>query len=280
MPFTPSHAVVALPFIRTPLVPAAIAVGAMIPDLPLFVRGFPLGYGRTHDLLWLPVTVVVALAALLVWRLLLRPAAGDLVPGFVARRMPVGWDSSPRASVRETFTRRGQGNPTIGGVAILLVSLALGVVSHIAWDAFTHEGRWGEDLFPLLAEPWGPLTGVKWLQYGSGVAGLVIIGIWVVLRLRAQPPRPFRGAIPAVVRWVWWVSLPVSLISAWIAGALAAGPFTATFTPAHLAYRVLPSTVGVWGLVTVVLCVVISVIRARHARDDARIGASGESDVS
>ena len=39
MPFTPSHAVVALPFLRTPLVPAAIAVGAMTPDLPLFVRG-------------------------------------------------------------------------------------------------------------------------------------------------------------------------------------------------------------------------------------------------
>ena len=38
MPFTPSHAVVALPFVRTPLVPAAIAVGAMAPDLPLFVR--------------------------------------------------------------------------------------------------------------------------------------------------------------------------------------------------------------------------------------------------
>ena len=33
MPFTPSHAVVALPFIRSPLVPAAIAVGAMTPDL-------------------------------------------------------------------------------------------------------------------------------------------------------------------------------------------------------------------------------------------------------
>ncbi|WP_262927685.1 DUF4184 family protein [Microbacterium sp. NIBRBAC000506063] len=48
MPFTPSHAVVALPFVRTPLLPAAIAVGAMAPDLPLFLRGTPLTYQVTH----------------------------------------------------------------------------------------------------------------------------------------------------------------------------------------------------------------------------------------
>ena len=41
MPLTPSHAVVALPFVRTPLLPAAIAVGAMAPDLPLFLRDTP-----------------------------------------------------------------------------------------------------------------------------------------------------------------------------------------------------------------------------------------------
>ncbi len=48
MPFTPSHAVVALPFVRTPLLPAAIAIGAMTPDLPLFLRGTPLSYQATH----------------------------------------------------------------------------------------------------------------------------------------------------------------------------------------------------------------------------------------
>ena len=75
MPFTPSHAVLALPFVRTPLAPAAVAVGAMTPDLPLFVRGLPVTYGLTHDLRWLPVTAMLALALLLLWRALLRPAA-------------------------------------------------------------------------------------------------------------------------------------------------------------------------------------------------------------
>ncbi len=74
MPFTPSHAVVALPFVRTPLVPAAIAIGAMTPDLPLFVRGLPLHYGVTHSFAWLPATVVAGAGAAA--RLAVRAAAG------------------------------------------------------------------------------------------------------------------------------------------------------------------------------------------------------------
>ena len=108
MPFTPSHAVVALPFLRTPLVPAAIAVGAMAPDLPLFVRGLPLHYGLTHSLVWLPLTIVVALVLLLVWRCVLRPAVRELSPG-AARRTPAGGVGCRRrsASLRETFAIAG-----------------------------------------------------------------------------------------------------------------------------------------------------------------------------
>ena len=103
MPFTPSHAVVALPFVRTPLVPAAIAIGAMTPDLPLFVRGLPLHYGVTHSFAWLPATVVVALALLLVWRCVLRPAVRELSPRWLAVRLPAQWDVGAGAALRETL---------------------------------------------------------------------------------------------------------------------------------------------------------------------------------
>ena len=49
-------------------------------------------------------------------------------------------------------------------------------LSHIVWDLFTHEGRVGRPALPVLDEQWGPLTGYKWLQYGSSVLGLVILG--------------------------------------------------------------------------------------------------------
>ena len=66
MPFTPSHAVIALPFARSPLVPAAIAVGAMTPDLPLFLRGVGLSYGFTHgwsNIVWTTLVAFVLLPA-------------------------------------------------------------------------------------------------------------------------------------------------------------------------------------------------------------------------
>ena len=63
MPFTPSHAVVALPLVRTPLIPAAIAVGAMTPDLPLFVRGTPFTYAISHDPAWIVITYVESCAS-------------------------------------------------------------------------------------------------------------------------------------------------------------------------------------------------------------------------
>ncbi|MET0411496.1 MAG: DUF4184 family protein [Polyangiaceae bacterium] len=260
MPFTPSHAVVALPFVRTPLVPAAIAIGAMTPDLPLFVRGTPLQYGRTHDLAWLPVTVLVALALLVVWRCILRPAVRELAPRWLAARLPGEWDAGARASWRETFP------PRASALLLLVASLAIGVVSHIVWDLFTHEARWGVELFPLLDADWGPLTGYKWLQHGSSVVGLAVIGVWMLMWLaRRAPVTPRTRVVPDTVRWVWWFSLPVILIVAWFALLPLYGGFDEHFGPAHLAYRVLPPACALWGALTVVLCLVVQA-RARGAR--------------
>jgi hypothetical protein len=149
VPFTPSHAIVALPFIRTPLAPAAVAVGEMAPDLPLFVRIGPLTYAMTHSWAWMPLTVVVALVLLLVWRCVLRPAVRELAPHRLAVRLPGEWDASAPAGIRETLRpwRR---------VLSLAMALGIGVASHILWDSFTHEGRWGMIALGLGAS-WGPL---------------------------------------------------------------------------------------------------------------------------
>ena len=272
MPFTPSHAVVALPFVRTPLVPAAIAVGAMAPDLPLFVRFAPLGYGRTHDLGWLPATVLVALVLLIAWRCVLRPAARELSPRWLAGRLPAEWDRGAAGSLRDTLgvrTVRAPGLPqrrsmSWRAVALLVVSLALGVVSHIAWDLFTHDGRGGVDLFPALAGQWGALPGYKWLQHGSSIVGLAILAVSAVVWLRR---RAVEASVPCLlpswVRWTWWLSLPVILTVAWVIGLAVYGPLDAEFTTQHLAYRVLPQACAVWGLITVVLAVVVQGLRRR-----------------
>ncbi|UIN29596.1 DUF4184 family protein [Microbacterium binotii] len=259
MPFTPSHAVLALPFVRTPLVPAAIAVGAMTPDLPLFVRGFPVTYGITHDLRWLPVTALLALALLLLWRVLLRPAARELAPGPLAERLPAAWDAPVRTIWRETF------GGSAGAVLLLVASLAIGVASHIAWDAFTHEGRLGSEIFPALEDQWGPLAGIKWLQHGSSAIGLAIIAVWALLWLRRRPRVPYASRTPRWVGAVWVATLPAVLIAAWGIGLALYGPLTSEFTVAHLAYRMLPPACAVWAAGTLVLCGIVVRRRSRGA---------------
>lgn len=257
MPFTPSHAVVALPFVRTPLLPAAIAIGAMTPDLPLFLRGTPITYQTTHTNVVL--STAIALVLLAAWYLVLRPAVRELAPRTVAERLPVQWDRSAPIS-REWWPLRS----TLVSVALLAVSLALGVLSHIAWDAFTHEGRWGVRLLPALAETWGPYPGYKWLQYASGVVGLGILVVFGVRwPIKRAPAAPVRRVLPAAVRVAWWLSLPIVLVAAWLLGLAAYGPLTASWTAQHLAYRVLPLACGLWGLATVALCLVVVALRRR-----------------
>ncbi|PRA78606.1 DUF4184 family protein [Microbacterium sp. MYb66] len=261
MPFTPSHALVALPFIRTPLVPAAIAIGAMTPDLPLFVRGVGLDYSFTHtfgNVVW---TAVIAFVLFLIWRVVLRPAVPELAPLWLARRLPTDWSAGgAEAAGRAVGVGEKRWYPVL-----LAVSFLIGVASHILWDLFTHEGRAGVELLPGLDAMWGPLPGFKWLQHGSSVIGLLIIGVWALLWLRRREARTdATQSLPQGVRIAWWVSLPVILVAALVWGIIAFGPLDAEFTVQHLAYRVLPPACALWGAVTFALCIVLAVRGRRH----------------
>lgn len=255
MPFTPSHAVVALPFVRTRLVPAGIAVGAMTPDLPLFVRGMVPDYAMTHDLRWLPLTTLVAFVLLVIWRCVLRPAVRELAPRPVAERLPGEWDAGASASLRE-IVRGG-----IPAIVWLVLSLALGVATHIAWDLLTHEGRAGVQLFPVLDEQWGPLPGVKWLQHGSSVLGLAVLALVGAVWLARRTPVAVARVLPDAIRILWWLSLPLALVVSSAIALVTAGGFDADFTPTHLIYGVLTKVATVWAATTVALAVVVQIRR-------------------
>jgi hypothetical protein len=191
MPFTVSHAVVALPAVRGPLPAAAVAAGAMAPDVPLFLPGV-LSYAATHGVPSLLVTALPVAAILYaVWLVLLRPAAGALLPEPVGSRLPPTWAHRSR--------------PTWRAALLALAALLLGVLTHVAWDAFTHEGRAGSALLPALAEPWGPLPGYRWIQYASSVGGLAVLGVaairwWRRAERRSAGPAEGRPAERALRR--------------------------------------------------------------------------------
>lgn len=264
MPFTPSHAVVALPFVRTPLVPAAIAVGAMTPDLPLFLRGIGPSYAFTHSTANVVWTALIALVLLALWLIVLRPALVQLTPDAVAERLPDAWRRSGGEAARELLAPRERPGAGSFPVLLLVVSLLLGVLTHIAWDLFTHEGRWGVEAIPALQEQWGPLLGYKWLQHGSSVIGLLILAGYAVrwLRRRGVVRRP--RMLPAWVRWVWYLTLPAFLIAGWFIGLAALGPLGESLSVQQLAYRTLPRASGLWGVFTVLLCAAIVLLSQRR----------------
>jgi hypothetical protein len=206
VPFTPSHAIVALPFARTPLPAGAVAIGAMAPDLPLFFPWAP-SYALTHGFpSLLGVSLPLALALFAIWRLAIRPAAsGLLLPEWLRARMPWAWDRTPRPE-----------HPVRSSLLVATASL-IGIATHVFWDLFTHPDRLGSDWIPALAEQWGPAPGTVWLQHGSSVLGLAVLAVWAVRASRRAGVvhRTDRPAV-AVVRGGAWI----------VAGVLLVGSFT------------------------------------------------------
>ncbi|WP_018637779.1 DUF4184 family protein [Parafrankia elaeagni] len=200
MPFTLSHPAAVLPLRRLGMPMSAMAIGSMVPDVPVFSAD-PGLYRFTHSALGIvtaaPAFTLVALAA---WFLLARDALVDLAPDAIRRRL------APRA--------RLTGRQWLSAPA----GAAVGAATHVGWDVFTHSNRWGVRQVAWLSDQHGPMPGYRWLQYGSSVVGLVILVLAVAAYLRAQPvgPRlPRRHPLMAVI-------LPAALAAATAAGAAVA----------------------------------------------------------
>lgn len=185
MPLTFAHPVAVLPFARTRLPFAALAIGSMVPDLPLFVppmTNVGLGYSRTHTPLGV-VTIDVVLGALVwaLWRYVLAAPLADAAPAALRRRLP---------------------RPADGGWLVLPAAL-VGAATHVVWDEFTHVDRWGMRHIPWLAAQHGPWLGAQWLQYLSGVLGVLLLVIVAgVLLARRHPAAPAPRLRPRLAPWV------------------------------------------------------------------------------
>lgn len=175
MPITVAHPALVLPLARltarwgVPLTP--LVVGTMVPDVPLFA-GEHAAYALTHAPLGIAVWAPLATTAVvLVWFAVVRDALVGLAPAAVRRRL------APHVSL------------PLRAWAWVPVAGVVGALTHVAWDSFTHPGRWGWETIPWLSAQQGPLPGGKWLQYGSGVVGMVLVAGAAVLWLRSRPTR-------------------------------------------------------------------------------------------
>jgi hypothetical protein len=209
VPFTASHPAAVLPLVRRGRwVSAGLVTGSVAPDLPSFL---PLGL--THDQTHPPAAILwpdggLALGLLLVWWVLLRPGLAPLWPAAAARCGRAAWHDPRLRASRPALLR---------WVGWLLLSELVGLVTHLAWDAFTHTDGY-------VARRWSPLQGVvaghltvNWLQTASSVSGLAVVAAWLVVQWRRTPPPAAPEPIgPALRAFVLFAAVAVAAATAWV----------------------------------------------------------------
>jgi uncharacterized protein DUF4184 len=201
MPFTIAHSVTARPLHRLSggrLLLPGLAVGAMAPDFEYLVH---LSATRTigHTIPGLFVLCLPsALVVLVLWHRLVGPVLATLLRSGTGG-LTNGWADSAPFGPPARF-------------AWLCASIVIGSFSHITWDAFTHESGVVVNLWSGFSHPIGPgaLPVYKWLQYGSSMFGMALLGVWAH-RAAQRPARPVgvaegdgteraRGSVPVLSR--------------------------------------------------------------------------------
>jgi len=245
VPFTPTHALAAVPLSRVGgTLPSALAIGCVLPDLPMFIPGAP-SYATTHSLvLGVPSCLPYGILAFVLFRLCRGPALG-FAPLVMRRRL----GHYAAADLRLT--------PALVGA--LFVSIALGVLSHIVWDSFTHAHRLGSELVPVLSVPWVEvggyaIPGYRLLQHGSSVVGLPLL-VMIVVRWYRRQPLDAAPAAAAAPRALSWLALSLIVAVPLLAGAIAY--FRAMHAPHHfltaMAYHAVTMTIGGYVVVAVLV---------------------------
>ncbi len=171
MPVTPAHAVAAWPLHKwLPALPlSALVIGAMSPDYEYFLRLAPITRHAHTPAGLVFFCVPVSIVVWFVFRHLLRPALVELLPPGLARAI----------------------RPASTSWLLALVAVAIGAVSHVVWDGFTHQDDWAVRAWPALrTQPWPALLPLPWfklLQYGSSFFGMLALVTWIGAWVRSQP---------------------------------------------------------------------------------------------
>jgi hypothetical protein len=177
MPFTISHAATVLPFARWLQrwnLLSALVIGSMVPDFGFFVP-WRLSRVETHSA-WalLSFSLPVGLATYWFFQRFIKTAVREVLPDGPYLRSQVF------APVADFWS--------LGQWFVAVVGVLGGAVTHLVWDAFTHEGARGIRMIPAIDE-WlvtiagRQFQGTRLLQDLSSLIGLliVVVVIWRAL---------------------------------------------------------------------------------------------------
>ena len=181
MPFTISHAAVVLPFAR-PLARwrllSAALIGSMVPDFGFLMTWRPPRV-ETHSALGLlTFCLPVGLASFWIFQRLVKTPLMAVLPDSAYLR----WCSVAEPAAIRSLKQWGLAACGVLG----------GAVTHLVWDAFTHEGARGIRMIPMLVDPvvdiaGHRLVGARLWQDLSSIIGLGIVLAIVAYALRPDP---------------------------------------------------------------------------------------------
>ncbi len=199
MPYTLSHPAAVLPFSRWLgrwRMLSATVIGSMVPDFGVFLPWRP-PRADTHTALALVTFCLpVGLATYWIFQTLIKSAVLEVLP--------------EGAYVRSRPFAAPAGLGDVGQWVRAVVGVLAGAVTHLVWDAFTHEGARGVRMFPMLDDPIPGFGGhhldaVRALQDLGSLIGLFVVVAWAAYALRAGHERAILGrplAPPQRRRWL------------------------------------------------------------------------------
>ncbi|HEY0847126.1 MAG TPA: DUF4184 family protein [Noviherbaspirillum sp.] len=259
MPFTLAHPAAIIPIskqFRGRVSLSGLVIGSMTPDAVYFL---PLGInGRTSHslpaLVWF--CIPVGMAAYVVFHSFVKRPAAALLPAPVHSRL------SPHLL----------GGPWFGSVSPgkVMVSVFIGALTHVGWDAFTHAHTGVVATFDFLRMTIGTIGSYrlplyKLLQHASSLAGLLALALWAhkwFVGARPVQPATEEDGLSQAVR----VAVIAAILGSGIAAGIARGASTAYRAVEHI---VVQATVGGMigaGVAGIVFCLGWHIYMARRSR--------------
>lgn len=192
MPFTPAHTAIVLPFLKSKRVSATgLVIGSMTPDFEYFLK-MDVDGRVSHSLAGLfyfdlPVAVMLAL----IFHRIVKGNLIDNLPTFLQKRLLPVRHFDFVSYLKRHYVPFG-------------LSVLMGALSHIGWDAFTHNsGYFVSKLAFLYQNNYVRFDGVNYplwyaLQHVSTGIGLTAVFIYI-MRL---PRHPQSTSKPELTYWI------------------------------------------------------------------------------
>lgn len=219
MPFTPTHIAAIVPvsfFSRGRLPFSALVIGSQIPDLPMFLPGFPWFNERSlHTPLGLAAGCLpLGLLGFLWFQAFAKEPLVELLPVRLRQRL-------------QSFCQPAL-EPTYAFFVGVLVAIAIGAATHLFWDSFTHYDYWGYRLLPRMNREvfaYGDysLELYKALQYGSSIVFLPLMALMTIGWLKRRPVESVPAARLSQKQRAVWTTLLLFLAP--LAAAIWSVPF-------------------------------------------------------